>query len=218
MIDGGDSDHILMLVSGTKYYEVWNANVDQTTRTVTNFPSGPGWATGDILDGPGAGTLGGLNDGTRAANFSWAAGLITGQDLVAGRIDHALAVALPAEMLKGGGGTAFPYRAPATSADFGGWGGRIEMGSKIGIPTGTPRPAGLSIAGNWVFDALQKYGAYVGDYAGGPWPNFYVDKNTVSLGDPGTGLIRPLFAYWEHNGSSDMEKIGPLLRVADYQP
>ena len=44
MIDGGDEDHILVVVDGGRYYEVWNAQVDQATRTVTNRPSGPGCA------------------------------------------------------------------------------------------------------------------------------------------------------------------------------
>ncbi len=33
-----------------------------------------------------------------------------------------------------------------------------------------------------------------------------------------TTPFEPLVAFWGHGGSSDMEKIGPLLRVADYQP
>jgi hypothetical protein len=30
--------------------------------------------------------------------------------------------------------------------------------------------------------------------------------------------FEPLVAYRAHGGLSDMEKIGPLVRVADYQP
>jgi hypothetical protein len=63
------------------------------------------------------------------------------------------------------------------------------------------------------FDALQRYGAFVGDFAGGAWPMFYADNHTVTLDQ-----VKPLFAYWDYNGSADMEKIAPLLRVADYQP
>jgi hypothetical protein len=219
---GTDSDHILVVadpVSGN-YVEVWVASVDSTNRVVTS--TGPGWATGNMITGPGAGTKTN-NDGVRAANFSWAGGLITGADLNAGKIDHALAVALPGDMLMGGGNTGHQggvstttplvYRAPATAWDAGWWTGPIQMGSRIGIPAGTPMPAGLSSIGVMVFNALQTYGAFVGDYAGGEWPNFYADKNTVT-----DAQVDPLFCYWNNNGSSDMEKIGPLLRIADYQP
>ena len=209
LTDGGDVDHVVVLVSGDTYYEVWNAQVDQVNRRVTSRPNGSNWATGSISAGPGAGSP--VNDGTRASNFSWAAGLITGDDLQNGSIDHALVVALTAPILKAG---ATPvYLHPATAWDNGGAYGPIKMGSRIGIPAGTPRPAGLSPLGNMVFDALQKYGAFVGDYCGGPWPMFYADKRTVA-----ETQMKPLFAFWEHNGSSDMEKIQPLLRVANYQP
>lgn len=210
MVDGGDEDHILVVIDGTRYYEVWNASVDPVTRTVTNLPSGPGWATGDFVNGAGAGTTAN-NDGVRAANFSWAAGLITGHDLAAGKIDHALVVALPHSMLKAGGTPDYVW--PATAWDNGGATGPIRMGSRLGIPAGTPRPAGLSPLGNQMFDALVKYGAFVGDYCGGPWPMFYVDKFTVT-----EDQMRPLFTWWDYGGSSDMEKLAPLLRVADYQP
>ena len=209
MVDGGDEDHILVVVDGGRYYEVWNASVDQVTRTVTNRPSAPGWATGDFVNGPGAGTTA-TNDGVRAANFSWAGGLITGQDLAAGKIDHALVIALPNSMLKAGGTPDYIW--PATAWDNGGAVGPIKMGSRVGIPAGTARPAGLSTLGNIMFDTLVKYGAFVGDYCGGPWPQFYADKFTVTLDQ-----MRPLFTFWDYAGSSDMEKLGPLLRIADYQ-
>ena len=209
MTDGGDSDHVLVLVSDNKYYEVWNANVDLSTRRVTTRSAGATWAVGDITSGPGAGSA--INDGTRASNFSWAGGLITGDDLQRGKIDHALVVALTAPILKAGGTS--DYVAPATAWDNGGAYGPIKMGSRIGIPATTPRPAGLSAVGKMVFDALQKYGAFVGDFCGGPWPQFYSDKRTVSAAQ-----VEPLFAFWDHNGSADMEKIIPLLRVADYPP
>jgi hypothetical protein len=226
---GTDVDHILVVVDPVSgdYTEVWQASVDPSTHTVTNLPGSPGWARGNAITGPGAGTLSN-NDGVRAANFSWLAGLITGADVDAGVIDHALVVALPSAVLMGGGNTGhqggvststpLAWRAPATAWDAGFWSGPIQMGSRLGIPAGTPMPSGLSTLGVMVFDALQKYGAFVGDYAGGEWPNFYVDNRSLSLGAPNTGVLRPLFCYWEHNGSSDMEKIAPLMRVADYQP
>jgi hypothetical protein len=202
-----DSDHILVVVDPVSgnYVEVWQAVVDATAHTVISSP-GPGWATGNMITGPCAGTLAN-NDGVRAANFCWSAGLITGTDLAAGKIDHALVVALPYDMLQSGG-----WRAPATAWETVG-NGPIQMGSRIGIPAGTPMPAGLSPIGVMVFNSLQTYGSFVGDFCGGQWPMFYADQGTVT-----DAQVAPLYQYWYHSGSADMEKIGPLLRIADYQP
>jgi hypothetical protein len=221
---GTDEDHVLVVMDGATgdYVEVWQADVDARTRTVRNRAGQVGWARGNAATGPGAGTLA-ENDGVRASNFSWAAGLITGADLAAREIDHALVVALPSEVLMGGGNTGHQggvststpaaWRAPATAWDAGFWPGPIEMGSRIGIPAGVRPPSGLSPVGTMVFRALQTYGAFVGDYTGGQWPMFYADGRTVT-----TREVCPLFCSWEHGGSSDMEKIAPLLRVADYRP
>ncbi len=206
---GVDTDKVLIVVDGTTYYEVWDSVVNTATRTVTNG-SLAGWATGDIVMGPGAGTLAN-NDGTRAANFSWDAGLITGHDIASGKIDHALALALPADMLEG---LIYKnYIAPATGFDNGGGRGPFKMGTKIGVPAGVAQPAGLSPIGAELFVALQTYGAYVGDFVGGAWPAFYRDNATIS-----DAQVGPLYQYWDHNGSADMDKIGLLLRVANYQP
>lgn len=200
-----DSDQTLHVVQDNgDYVEIWMANVDKATRTVT----GRGWATGNMITGPGAGTLEN-NDGVRAANFSWAAGLITGQDLATGVIDHALAVALTQSTLAD---TIGNYQAPATAWDNGsGSSGPIRMGTKIGVPAGVPAPSGLTATGSMLFKALQKYGAYVGDYVGGDWPAFYADRYTVTQEQ-----IDPLYAWWAFN--ADLDKIGPLLRVEGYAP
>jgi hypothetical protein len=215
-----DGDGILLVadpVTGD-YVEIWNATVDASSLTGT----GPVWATGNMITGLGVGDLTtNLNGGVRAANFSWGAGMITQADLSAGEIDHALLMCLPGEMVKGGSPPTGPYRAPATCGN-GEWPtGPIEMGSKIGVPAGTSRPSGLSDLGNMVFDALQTYGAYVGDVCGGQAINFQGDGPSMDI-TPGTSIdytpFLPLVGFWAYNGSSDAEKIGPLLRVADYQP
>ncbi len=217
---GNDVDHILVVIDRRtgKYVELWEASVDRANRTVTNRPGMPGWATGNVRLGPGAGNLAN-NDGVRASNFSWIGGLITGADLRARKIDHAVVVSLPAELLKGGSMTGTgAWRAPATAWDAGAWAGRVQMGSRLGIPAGTPMPAGLSPLGRMMFHTLTRYGAFVGDYGGGPWPMFYVDNRSVQRSGRDAALIDPLIAFWDHGGSADMEKLGPLLRVADYQP
>lgn len=207
---GTDEDHILFVVDDTTgdYVEVWQAV--RTGNTIT--APGGGWARGNINTGTGIGGLaaaGGNNAGVRAANFSWAAGLITGADLAANKIDHALVVALGWGFLSN---TA--WRAPATAPDNGGHAGPIAMGTKLGIPAGVSAPAGLSPFGQAMFTALRTYGAYVGDFAGSPYPMFYIDANTVVEADP---RIRRLFTWWD-GWTADMDLIGPLVRVADYQP
>lgn len=215
MVENQDSDHILVVVNDDtgEYVEVWLAETDQGARTVTNRTGLPGWARGNFWTGPGAGTTGGLNDGVRAANFSWLGGVITQDDFDAGAINHALVLALNFYTLDGYGGSN-NWVAPATAKDNGGAVGPIKMGSKIGVPHGVAAPEGLSPVGEMLWDCLQTYGAYVGDYAGGPWPIFYMDSLSVT----DMSVVNPWFAFWEYGGSCDIDLINPHLRIADYQP
>ena len=67
---------------------------------------------------------------------------------------------------------------------------------------------------------MQKYGVYIGDFAGG-LPALYADKNTVT-----EVQMEPLYYFWQYckagqtgdQCQADMEKIAVLLRIADYQP
>lgn len=209
-VPGTDEDHVLMVVDDTtgEYVEVWQA-VRQPGGVVT--APGGGWARGNVRTGTGMGTTGlnSNNGGVRAANFSWIGGLLTGADIAANRIDHALVLALGWGLLSN-----TEWRAPATAPDNGGHDGPLAMGTRLGIPAGTPRPANLSPLGGAVFDALVTFGAFVGDFAGTPYPMFYADAGTVAEGDP---RVRRLFTWWD-GWTADMDLIGPLVRVADYQP
>jgi hypothetical protein len=203
---GTDEDHILFVVDDTTgdYVEVW-----QAIRTMTGIAApGGGWARGNMRTGSGWGDLAN-NGGVTAANASWAGGLITGADVAANKIDHALMVALGWGLL-----SSTKWRAPATAPDNGGHDGPIAMGSRLGVPAGVARPAGLSPLGVAVFDALQTYGAFVVDFAGSPYPMFRLDSGTVNPGDP---RILRLFTWWD-SWTADMDLIGPHVRVADYQP
>ena len=204
---GTDEDHIYHLRQPDgSYLELW-----QATRTGDTFTA-LGWATGSVVTGTGVGSLtaqGGNNAGVRAANTSWSAGLITGEDVAANKIDHALAVMLGFGLLSN---TA--WRAPATAPDNGGHSGHIQMGTRLGIPAGVARPAGLQPLGVALFDALQTYGAYVVDFAGSPYPMFTMDAGTVAKDDL---RILNLFVWWGAAPAA-MDLIGPLVRVADYQP
>jgi hypothetical protein len=210
-----DADHQLALVDPetANYVEVGQATVDSTNHIVRS--TGPGWARGNAATGAGAGTVAN-NDGVRASNFSIEGGMLTEDEITGSApIDHALEIGLPFDMLKGGWPSpGVNYVAPATADDSGGWAGPIMMGSRIGVPADVAMPAGLSPLGVKVFNALQEYGMFVGDYVGGTTPVIPADGGTVHVNNDACSL----FCYWNYGGSSDMEKIGPLLRVADYQP
>jgi hypothetical protein len=204
------TDHLVVLIDQTTgtYVEVWNARVDTVRRVVTGQQGNMGWATGDIVNGLAAGSPGGLNAGVRATNTSWIAGAINGRDIARGIIDHALAIAAPGSMF-----SPTLVRWPATSPDGQGF-GPLEQGTRFGIPPGTPMPAGLTPIGQMAFTAIQTYGMYLLDYAGLERPSISVDANTVT-----DAQVRGLYADWEMPGGlSDMDRITPLMRVADYQP
>lgn len=234
MVENQDVDHILVVINTDtgELVEVWQAETTNSpspdpsgtttwqkqalpARTVTNRIFGgavaPGWARSNIVTDPGAGTTvqsGGTNDGTRASNFSWHAGLITGRDMAAPTIDHALVVSLGYVTLDNQN-----WVAPATAPDNGGHSGPMQMGDRIGVPPGIAMPAGMSTLGQKVFRALQTYGAYVGDFAGSPYPILYIDSRDVLFSD-----TYPLFAWFFGNPTPDMDKISPLLRIANRNP
>lgn len=241
MVENQDSDHILVVVNDDtgEYVEVWLAetpaspvpdpsdptNASNWTKTTTgltrvvrnrtqNGSVVPGWARGDAADGPGAGTTGGNNDGVRAANFSWLGGVITQDDIDAGEINHAIVIALNYFTLDGNGSN-YNWLAPATAKDVGGAIGPIKMGTKIGIPRSSTPPGDLTPAGLVLWNCLQKYGAYVGDYAGGPWPIFYLDSKSIT----DTSYFHPWFAWWTQPGNvTDIDRINPYLKIANYDP
>lgn len=218
-----NDDMIITTVDLTNgnYIEVWLGTANQGARTVVN-PGGV-YATGNIITGLGIGDdPTNKSAGVRASNFPWIAGLITQSDIDSGAIRHALAMALPAgqgNCMIASGPMSGPYRAPATAGNSQLGCGPIAMGTKIGIPAGIPRAAGLSTLGVLIWDALQTYGAYVGDGNYG-WPAFYADG--ISMGIPeGTAIdftpFLPVAGHWLPGGC-DFDRIQPYLRIADYQP
>jgi len=105
-----------------------------------------------------------ISHGARACGFPLLAGLIRVEEMRAGRIDHALAIAYP-------GIRSRYYKPPASTAqatfdlirsDFGiPCGGRIQLDPSIDLGS-----LGLSANGMIIARALQEYGAYVGDFSG----------------------------------------------------
>lgn len=224
---GGNEDAIIALVdeSNGNYAEIGNRSaytINTTNRTIIGVP-GAWWARGNVDTGTGVGGYladGGNSAGIRAANFSWMAGAITGYDVdqvMTGKRDdfgHALAV-----MLSYGTLSNYLVVPPATAPDNGGHDGPIAMGARIGIPRNVARPARIQATdklGVAYFNTLQRYGAFVGDFAGPPWPIFQVDAESVT-----GATINPMWVWWgEPNVPTDSQGIataGPqctqLLRV-----
>lgn len=109
------------------------------------------------LTGPGTGT------GTRAAGVPAVAGLIRAQELEQNSIRHALAMAIPGEMLKPGP----VWPATRQDSDISGYTGAIPMGTLFAVPSSVDvTKLGLSPEGTALARALQDYGAYVVDRAG----------------------------------------------------
>ena len=106
----------------------------------------------------------GIGAGVRAAGVPALAGLIRAHELRQGRIDHALAVAVPNSVLRSG------WVFPAKSQDANGttaYYGQVPMGSLIALPRSVDVDAlPLSPEGVALARALQNYGGYVVDRAG----------------------------------------------------
>ena len=192
-------DTVVVAIDGNKYVEVWNATVDPATRTVRSGDpnrnnGGVGWAKGDVTTGLGC--MGTPNDGTRAANFSRLAGVITQADIDRGRIDHALVIELPAYMLMAQNvpATGARWVPPATAYDNGWSTGPIMSGARIGIPAGTPKPAGLTVEMGMLWDCLATFGMFVGDFCGGVPPIFYV---AAGLNPNPWYLDASIFKVWD---------------------
>ncbi len=144
-----DGDAHMVVIDPTHRYavELWRAQ-----------PAFGGWEADAYvhtdLYGPGVG-----QGGVRAYGGSAVGGLIRANELAAGNIPHALALALTAGQMRHG-----PVW-PATADDSYSWyGGNVPMGSLVALPRSLNVDAlGFSPAGAAIAHALQNYGAYVVD-------------------------------------------------------
>lgn len=240
MVENQDDDHILVVINMDTgdMVEIWQAETTDSplaeglshqanwekqtlaAYTATNRIFGgvvaPGWARSNVMTDNGAGSTVspptglGTNDGTRAANFSWLAGLLTQRDWDSSSIDHAIVCALGYVTLDNAN-----MIAPATGIDNGGHSGPMYIGDRIGIPPGTSMPSfspAVATLGAKVFTCLQTYGIYVGDFAGSAYPMLYCDS-----GMSDTTVWHPLFIWWD-SFTSVMDALSPLLRVANRNP
>jgi hypothetical protein len=149
----------------------------------------------------------GLNAGIRAAWCSPMAGLLTGPEIAAGEIEHALAVALPASMLARG------WVAPALQEDntSSSYFGSIPMGSRLVVPPTATMPPGLSALGQKIWRAARRYGFLVVDLADSP--TLYADPRSTT-----DAQLTALRDYWcaNCNSTNDLDEIAIQLRVARY--
>jgi len=150
----------------------------------------------------------GLNAGIRAAWCSPMAGLLTGPEIAAGEIEHALAIALPGSMLTSG------WVAPALNedSDTSAYFGSIPMGSRLVVPPTATMPPGLSALGQKIWRAARRYGLLVVDQAGSP--TLYADPRSMTAAQ-----IAPLRETWcpaNCDGTNDLDDIASQLVVARY--
>ena len=212
---GINTDAVLALLDETdgNYTEIGNAScytIDVANKVITGV-AGVWWARGNVDTGAGVGGLlsvGGNSAGIRAANFSWMAGAITGYDVARvqnGSKDdfgHALCVMLGMETLSKWG-----VSSPATAPNNAGNDGPINNGARIGIPSSVSRPIELvDKFGIAYWNTLQRYGAFVGDFAGGPWPIFQIDIGSVPK-----NTLDSMWVWWTPGSAAPY--VTPELRV-----
>jgi len=123
--------------------------------------------------------------GARACGFPLIAGLITVDEVKAGKIEHALIIAYPHVRSR-------YYTPPASSAQGTTTdaiqtrgvecGGQIQLDPSLDLST-----LGLSSTGLMIAKALQTYGAFVGDYSGAI--SLYADESATAQAYWSTGAL-----------------------------
>jgi hypothetical protein len=179
---GGDAHLSIVDPSRHVIDESWH-----TTRVFGNLASG--FHTRVDLRGDGL-------TGATASGMSAVGGLIRAWELQALDIRHALAVAMPPQLMAMG-----PVWPAHQQDNFAAsvYHGAIHMGSLLAIPPSVDvRSLGLSPQGTAIAYALQRYGAYVTD-AGG----------TMAL------YAEPSAELWVRSARADMRRIQAQLRVVN---
>ncbi len=171
---GGDNDLVIYQPSSDTEWEIWGAqnNGGQWTRCYGGRIS-PVSGSAGVFPYP---------YGLSASGLSYLASVIRVSELEAGNIAHALAVNVPCGA---------PPVAPANRSDGGGSiaGGCIPEGTHFRLdPTLDLNALGLSPGALTIARAIQTYGMYVTDQAGG---TILMGEDVVSAGSnpyPGLGL------------------------------
>ena len=182
------TDGELIVIDGDVAYNFWQFN-----RTSTTTASAASFGAENIVTGDGWGSKSPfLSAGITAVGASQLGGLLVKDEINDGSIDHALQLVVDSKLVQSGA------VGQAISSDGSSSSGIVKEGQLLAIPPGTPMPAGLSPLGQQVFKAMQQYGAYVVDVAGGT-TNVRAQANAF---DDAT-----MTALWH-----DMGSITPLLQ------
>ncbi len=190
------TDGELVVIDGNTVYNFWQFNRTGATSATAqsmgedNIATGSGWGSQSPF----------LSAGTTAAGSSELAGLLVQAQTDTGSITHALELAVNSTLVKSGA------VGQAISSDGSSSTGIVQEGELLGVPPGTQMPAGLSPLGQEVFTALQKYGAYVVDTAGGDTvlraqANGY-NASTITALDSDVAKILPLLESVQGTKSS----------------
>jgi len=183
------SDHHLLVIDRSTNLEwgLWNASNSGGTWTCGMGASMDLLGTGVRPPITNAGADWNFAQGPRACGFALIAGLIRPDEILAGRIDHALVVAYPhirAGFFTPPASTAQATNGQGAQRDRGiPCGGRIQLDPSIDVTT-----LGLSPAGVVIARALQQYGAYVGDYSGAL--DLYADNAPDAAAQWSAGLLK----------------------------
>ncbi len=142
--------------------------------------------------------------GARASGFPLVAGLIRMEEVQAGHIDHALVIAYPHM-----GNTYTPPASTASAPNTPGGipcGGRIQYDPSVNLDT-----LGLSPTGKMIMQALQTYGAYVGDMSGAI--SLYAENSPAAQAYWATGVL----GTYELLGKIDLNKFRVIKFGTVYQ-
>jgi hypothetical protein len=191
-VGAAGTDGAAVVIDNGVSYDFWQLvrTPGATTATASAF------GEANITTGTGFGSSSPfLGAGITAIGDNQLGGLITQSDAANGAINHALAFAVDGTLLKSG------FTGPAIAGDASptATGGIVQEGEHLAISPNTPMPSGLSALGQEVFTAMQKYGAYVIDQAGGV-SSIALQSNAF---DAATAT-----ALWH-----DMGSIAPLLET-----
>lgn len=186
MSDREDDGHMLVIdpASGREY-DFWQGRRSADGSWTCSLCSTADLDSSGVRPPKGGGTPWYQSHGSRACGFPLAAGLITVDEMRAGRIDHALAIAYPGIRQRW-------FRSPAStghppngivSPDRGiPCGGRIQLDPSVNVDA-----LGLSPAARIIARALQEYGAYVGDYSASI--SLYADGSPTARTAWSSGLL-----------------------------
>jgi hypothetical protein len=208
---GTDKHMLIWQPSTDTMWELWQARNPPTPGDLSSFRDNtPGWHASWGAKITGVSTSSGVNPapwGATASGLALAGGLITNEELKAGRIDHALALAIP-DALK------TQFVAPATRTDGKYTGAHaIPEGTRFRLPASVDlSKIALPPVTRMIAVAAQKYGIIVRDHAGSV--AFYGEDPTPT----GNFLLRQLLGVLNPGQALSYFPWAQLQAVAPVQP